>query len=114
MSVVNAFFQHQLTMKMYHFQTNNYGAHKAADKYLVKYAANFDRFMEVWQGANGRLANNNIQVKFNTVNDDTVTIHLNNMVDFLINMNDLTVDLSTIRDEMVADIQQLKYLLTFK
>lgn len=116
MSVVDGFFQHQLTMKMYHFQTTKYGAHKAADKYLVKYTANFDRFMEAWQGANGRLANTEVTVKFNTVKDVNISIHLDNMVEFLTNLGDgsLSVDLSTIRDEMVADIQQLKYLLTFE
>ena len=113
MSVVNAFFQHQLTMKMYHFQTNSYGAHKGADMYLTKYALNFDRFMEAWQGANGKLRNPDVKVEFNTVNDENVNVHLDDMVGFLSKMT-LSTDLSNIRDEMVADIQQLKYLLLFK
>ena len=56
MSQINIFFEHQLTIKMFHFQTKKYGAHKAADKYLVKYQANLDRYMEVYQGEKGRLS----------------------------------------------------------
>jgi hypothetical protein len=116
MSIVNAFFQHQLTMKMYHFQTKSYGAHKAADAYLVKYDVNFDRFMEAWQGANGRLNNTEIVLKFNTVTDNNVSVHLDDMINFLTHLGNgnLSSDLTTIRDDMVADLRQLKYLLTFQ
>ncbi len=116
MSVVNGFFQHQLTMKMYHFQTKSYGAHKAADAYLIKYGANLDLFMEAWQGANGRLTNNEVVIRFNTVNDNNVVAHLDDMVNFLLQLSsgNLSSELAAIRDNMVADLQQLKYLLTFK
>ena len=112
--MIEAFFQHQLTMKMYHFQTKNYGSHKAADGYLIKYALNFDRFMEVWQGQNGTVNNKEIHVNFLTANDENISKHLDDMITFLTSLPDLTVDLLAIRDEMVADIRQLKYLLTFK
>lgn len=35
---------------MFHFQTKNYGAHKASDKYPEKFAVNFDRYVEVVHG----------------------------------------------------------------
>ncbi len=116
MSIVTAFFQHQLTMKMFHFQTKKYGAHKAADDYLDKYEENFDRFIEVWQGANGRISDKQINMSFNTVTDENMATHLDAMINFLgsLSNGNLTVDLAAIRDEMIADIQQLKYLLTFQ
>ena len=111
-SLIEVFFQHQLTMKMYHFQTKKYGAHKAADAYLVKYTANLDRFMEALQGEDGRLKNSSIHVNFNVVNDDTIDSHLASMINYL-DMK-LSHDLAAIRDEMIADLQQLRYLLTFE
>lgn len=114
MELISAFFQHQLTMKMFHFQTKKYGAHKAADAYLLKYGANFDRFMEAWQGRNGRLTQDKVEVGFYTVDDTTIFQHLDDMSSFLTKIDlDQQVDLAAIRDEMVADIEQLKYLLTF-
>ena len=114
MASVSIFFLHQLLIKMYHFQTSNYGAHKAADKYLAKYALNFDRFMEVWQGQHGRLEDKRIRLDFSTVTDQTVSAHLDEMADYLSSLEGLSVDLATIRDEMVADIRQFQYLLTFR
>ena len=29
---------HQIVLKLFHFQTTTYGAHKASDAYLEKYA----------------------------------------------------------------------------
>ena len=71
--------------------------------------------MEVWQGTHGRLSDTQINISFNTVNDQTVISHLDSMTGFLaaINNGQITVDIAAIRDEMIADIQQLKYLLTF-
>ena len=116
MSIVQTLFEHQLTLKMYHFQTTNYGAHKASDTYLITYTANLDRFMEVWQGQYGRVDDKQVRVNFNTVNDNTIIQHLDSMVTFLGSLNNgqMSIDLAAIRDEMVANIQQLKYLLTFK
>lgn len=110
MSLIEVLFEHQLTMKMFHFQTAKYSAHKESDVYLVKYEKNLDRFMEVMQG-NGRLQNKTIELQFPVVNDSTIDQHLTNMLNYLnsIKSNELNV----IRDEMVADIQQLRYLLTF-
>ena len=108
------FFTHQLTMKMFHFQTPSGFKHAAADNYMLKYTANFDRFMEAWQGANGRLRTKRLNFAVVTKTDESITDHLDSVVGYLSGMNELPVDLSAIRDEMVADIHQLKYLLTFQ
>jgi len=113
-SVISPFFQHQLVVKMYHFQTKKYGAHKASDKYLVKYSANFDRFMEVFQGETGRLQDNQIILEFAVATDETIDMHLKSMIDHLNSFNKLSYELAAIRDEMLADLQQFRYLLTFK
>ena len=114
MSVLATFFQHQLTVKMYHFQTKRYGAHKAADAYLVKYTANLDQFMEVWQGEAGTVKDTDLVVNVKTYNDSNIAQHLNSVAAFLNSFNKLSTELKAIRDVMLADLQQFKYLLIFE
>jgi hypothetical protein len=101
---------------MFHFQTKEYEAHKASDKYLKNYRKNLDRFMEVYQGIQGRITENQINISFPTVDDTTIVGHLEAMKKYLLDLNKmkLSLDLATIRDEMMADINQFLYLLTFK
>lgn len=110
-SSVVVFFTHHIKMKMFHFQTSKYAAHVAIDVYLNKYRINFDRFMEVWQGDQGKLTTKDVSINFKTFGN--INSHLDQTVDFLSKMKELQGELSSIRDEMVADILQLKYLLMF-
>lgn len=115
--IVNLFFKHQLTIKMYHFQTKNYGAHKASDSYLEKFTANLDRFMEVAQGIVGVIDTAEINIQFTRCQDDTIQSCLDRFGKMLGKLNEVLPDcpdLLTIRDEMLADINQFKYLLKFE
>ena len=112
------FFEHQIKLKMFHFQTSNYGAHKASDKYLEKFAENFDRFMEVAQGIYNKLQTQEISLKFQLNNDENIKDELKKFAEILNNDSDSfyqnNKDLLAIRDEMLADVNQLLYLLTFE
>jgi len=115
--LLEVFFAHQIKLKMYHFQTKNYGAHKASDKYLEKFDANFDRFMEVAQGLYSKVTNTNLNFNIKMVTDSTINQEIENFANVL--NNDVSFykqnsDLLAIRDEMLADVNQLKYLLTFE
>lgn len=110
-------FNHQLQMKMYHFQTLEYGAHKAVDSYLSKFTDNLDKFMEVAQGIFGKFKIKYLDIKFETLNDQNIVENLNKFINILRNCDQFIntyTELTNIRDEMVGDINQLKYLLTFK
>lgn len=108
-------FKHQLQLKMYHFQTLLYGAHKSSDSYLIKFENNLDKFMEVSQGIIGKLQMKQLTFDFPIVNDKTIITELTNFVIVLkeYELSDYP-ELLNLRDEMMADAQQLKYLLTFK
>lgn len=114
--LVILFFQHQIQIKMYHFQTSMFGSHKAVDTYLEKLNDNFDRFMEAAQGIYGRLSLKNVKISACMLSDDNIDQHLNEYVrilDLLGSIISEHSDLLAIRDEMMADANQLKYLLTF-
>ena len=111
------FFRHQLTIKLYHFQTECYGAHKASDNYLDKFTGNLDRFMEVGQGIVGKIDISEIDLKIKSHQDSNIQDCLDRFITVLNNLGKMipeNSDLLTIRDEMLADANQFKYLLKFK
>lgn len=114
--VFNVFFKHYMTVKMYHFQTKLYGAHKSSDAYLVKFLANMDQFLEVAQGITGQTNIKNFDIKFSTKTDKNILSELDHFADYFVNMKYIEKypELLAIRDVLVADAQQLKYLLLFK
>lgn len=117
MAQIEGFFEHYIICKMYHFQTVSGFRHTKIDEYISKFLLNFDRFMEVMQGQSGTIDNTKVIANATMRNDQTITTHLNDMIRYLnglqVNAKALSPELANIRDEMIADIQQLKYLFTF-
>jgi len=119
-TLMELFFQHYLVLKMYHFQTNLYGAHIASDAYLHDFLNLFDKFMEVAQGIYGKLNTRGFTLKVRTIDDQTIDNYLADFVDMLQNLGSIldlnserATDLLNLRDEMLASANQLVYLLKF-
>ena len=111
-------FNHQIIMKLFHFQTAQYGAHKASDAYLEKFAATMDKFLEIAQGIYGKITLKKYTLKGTAHTDANITKHIDAIITVMRSKIDDILeeytDLINIRDEMVGDLEQLKYLLTFK
>jgi hypothetical protein len=109
---------HQIVMKLFHFQTAEYGAHKASDAYIEKYANTLDKFLEVAQGIYGKITLKKYSLSGSSHNDENIIKHINGMISYWrTKINDVLgdyTDLINIRDELAGDAEQLKYLLTFK
>ena len=109
---------HQVVMKLFHFQTQLYGAHKASDGYLNKYAETMDKFLEVAQGIYGKITLKKYALTGSSHNDENIVKHLDGMITYWkLKIDDVLngyTDLINIRDELIADADQLKYLLSFK
>ena len=109
---------HQIVMKLFHFQTQQYGAHKASDAYIEKYAGTLDKFLEVAQGIYGKVTLKKYSLAGSSHNDENIIKHINGMITYwrtkIDDILDNYTDLINIRDELIADADQLKYLLTFK
>jgi hypothetical protein len=132
--IVTTFFKHQITLKMLHFQTDSFAIHKATDKYLEKFDSNFDKFMEVAQGIHGKM--NMLKLELDTIKllkinlassveikepppiEDIISKFMVDYEEFLNECNKAACmrnsSLQNIRDDMKADSQQFRYLLTFK
>jgi hypothetical protein len=109
---------HQVVMKLFHFQTNLYGAHKASDTYGEKFAATMDKFLEIAQGIYGKVTLKKYSLTGSSHTDENILKHLDGIIILLRSkIDDILAEyteLINVRDELVGDAEQLKYLLTFK
>jgi hypothetical protein len=77
-----------------------------------------DKFLEIAQGIYGKITIKKYMLKGSSHTDENITKHLDGMINLLrYNINDVLenyTDLINIRDELVGDLEQLKYLLSFQ
>jgi DNA-binding ferritin-like protein len=122
--IVTMFLQMLNTVKLYHWKTSSYAQHKATDELYGNLNTNIDTFVEVMLGKTGGRVNLTF-VKTLPLLDYTNVADFKREVakykQFLIDMNkDDTLnitnnsDLLNIRDEILANLNQFTYLLTFK
>jgi hypothetical protein len=122
-SVVLTFIQILNTVKIYHWKTRSYATHKATDELYSKLNEHIDSFVEVLLGKTGDrviLPVHTIPLKdFSSVSDFKKELVL--FKKFLIGLNSdkamkimSNTDLYNIRDEILGDVNQFLYLLTFK
>ena len=121
-NIVSAFLQMLNTVKLYHWKTSNYAEHKATDELYTNLNLNIDTFVEVMLGKTGSRVNLTGQksiplLDYTNVEDfkkeiERYKMFLNGMSnDSTLNVN---TDLMNIRDELLSNLNQFTYLLTFK
>ena len=110
-------FELQLGTKMFHWQTSSYANHKATDKLLGKLADLTDSFLEKYFGLFGRpVLRTESSISVENMNKtkflkliSTADEYFRGPMEKLISKNS---ELMNIRDEMLAELDQTKYLLT--
>lgn len=115
-NIVKSFYRHSLILKTLHFKTKSYSVHKTTDKYLEKFADNYDNFMETAQGIFGKINLPDFDLKVPNVNEKNVIDLINYYIDDLHKLKFLETrypELTNIKDELVGEAQRLKYLLSF-
>ena len=121
--IVLTFLQMLNTVKLFHWKTYSYSQHKATDNLYSKLNDNIDTFVETMLGKTGDRINLT-RVKSIPLDDYHNLEDFQKKVDeykkFLIDMtNDDSLnitnnsDLLNIRDEILGNINQFSYLLTF-
>ena len=114
-SDIHFFFQMRDQLKLYHWQTLKFSRHKASDVAIEKLDSLIDRYVEVYMGIYGRskLSQGNSTVTVRNISDSNIIRFIESCIDYI--LNDLVIKkkdsaLLTIRDEMLAELQQLLYL----
>jgi hypothetical protein len=112
------------TVKLYHWKTSSYSQHKATDKLYSNLNENIDLFVEIMLGKKGDRVNLTGQKSLplmDYTNLSDFKKEIEKYKTFLINMNKdagLNItnnsDLLNVRDEILGNLNQFTYLLTFK
>jgi len=118
------FFEMLLMVKLFHWKTHSYAAHKASDELYSKLNSSIDHFIEVLLGKSGartdltghkyiRLLDLNTEQDFER--------EIQYFKGYLVGLNEnkamqlmSNTDLYNIRDEILGDLNQFLYLLSFK
>lgn len=111
----------QNQLRILHWQTDSYAEHKAFGKAYENLDGLIDQLVEVYQGKHGRIKYTS-PVAMNLVNSDEISIMdiLEEFCEYLTVTFTAVVDIAkdpdllTIRDEILSEINRLKYLLTLK
>lgn len=111
------------TVKIYHWKTQSYSTHKATDELYSRLNKDIDKFVEVLLGKIGNRVDLT-KVKSVPIHDFTSLEQMKREIvsfkSYLVNLDSNKVmrsmsnsDLYNIRDEILADLNQFLYLLTF-
>jgi DNA-binding ferritin-like protein len=117
------FFEMLLLIKLYHWKTHSYSTHKATDELYSKFNENMDKFIEVLLGKTGMridLTNKKQIMLYDLSNTAQLINKVNSFKNYLVNLTNnkaikvmTNTDLLNIRDEMLGDMNQFLYLLSF-
>ena len=121
-NIVTTFLQMLNTVKLYHWKTTSHSQHKATDALYSNLNGSIDSFVEIMLGKKGN--------RVNLTNTKSIPLHdytelstfekeIEMYKDYLIGMSSffdskLDSDLLNTRDEMLGQLNQFTYLLTFK
>ncbi len=123
-NIVIMFLQMLNTVKLYHWKTYSHSQHKATDELYTNLNSNIDTFVETMLGKTGGRVNLAKQktlplLAIENINDFKKEV--SKYKSFLINMSkdselntSSNSDILNIRDEILGNLNQFTYLLTFK
>lgn len=118
---VQKFLELQAQLRILHWQTKGYARHIAFGETYSNLGEFIDSYVEVAMGKQGRfvLEDNDKNIRIENLTDVNIIDFLQNAKGFLISLsNELNAtkdsDLLNIRDEMLAAINKLAYLLTLE
>jgi DNA-binding ferritin-like protein len=118
--IVRIFLEMLNSIKLYHWKTRSFSQHKATDELYERMNEHVDKFIEVLLGKDQsriRMVEKNIHLIDSASTRDFQT-RIFEYREFLTDMNiyfdsSRDSDLLNIRDEILGDINQFLYLLTF-
>jgi hypothetical protein len=105
-------------LRIYHWLCSSYAQHKAYGEAYDELSNLVDTFLETYMGKYGKAGTNitfSIELTTSTTNSCEF---IDSAISFLTKINEIAseedTDLLNIRDEMLSELNKLKYLLTLK
>jgi len=117
--IIPTLYSFRQQLHIYHLQTKSYARHKASDELLEGLTTFIDTFIETYSGKYGRVIfNGPTNISIDNLNDEKGMSYLDGMIDYFLNILPKSLDpkvdsdLLNLRDDIVAKINQTKYLYT--
>ena len=118
------FLEMLLMVKLFHWKTHSYATHKATDELYSKLNDDIDKFIEVLLGKTGSridlMGHKSISL-IDLNSSEQLKSKIESFKSYLVGLTDnkglssmSNTDLLNIRDEILGDMNQFLYLLTFK
>ena len=113
-----------LMVKLFHWKTHSYATHKATDELYSKLNDDIDKFIEILLGKTGSridlMGHKNISL-IDLNSQEQLKSKIESFKNYLVGLTNnkalssmTNTDLLNIRDEIMGDMNQFLYLLTFK
>ncbi len=108
-------------IKLYHWKTNQYGHHVASDNMYEKLDKHIDKFVEIYLGkSKSRIKNWDNQLS--VIQYNRKNTFKSKLLEYREMLSDLNLcfdekkdsDLLSVRDDILSDLNQFLYLLSFK
>jgi len=118
------FFEMLLMVKLFHWKTYSYATHKATDDLYSKLNEDIDKFIEILLGKTGSridlMGHKSISL-IDLNSQEQLKSKIESFKSYLVGLTNnkglssmTNTDLLNIRDEILGDMNQFLYLLTFK
>jgi hypothetical protein len=110
--------QMQKQYQIFHWQTTSFSQHKSFGKIYESLDESIDTFIETYMGKYGRVISaSKFNLEMSNYSDLNFVSATNSYIEFLINLTNMLdaardTDLLNIRDEILGNLNRLKYLLT--
>jgi len=117
-TIQTTMLQMQNQYKIFHWQTTSYSQHNSLGSVYSSLSDKIDDFIEVYMGKYGRIiASNTFNLSLNNLSNTDIIATTDSYINFLIGLSSQLdsskdSDLLNIRDEILASLNKLKYLLT--
>ena len=108
----------QIQFRFLHWQTKSYAKHQAYGAFYENLDDLIDKYVEVCMGKHGRPEfGGDFSMEFKDIEGFSMQEYLDDFTEFLMSLSEkLTqgedTDLLNIRDEILAEVNKMKYLLT--
>jgi len=118
------FLEMLMMIKLFHWKTHSYATHKATDELYTSLNENIDKFIEVLLGKTGLridLMGNKTISLIDLNSQESLKLKIASFKSYLVGLDNnkalssmTNSDLLNIRDEILGNLNQFLYLLTFK
>ena len=122
--IARTFLEMLLMIKLFHWKTHSYATHKATDDLYAKLNEHIDSFIEILLGKTESRINLMKQKSIKLIDlpsQDSLKKEIEAYKGYLVSLDDNKAlqsmsnsDLYNIRDEILGDLNQFLYLLTFE